>query len=353
MDRQRRHKQTNPTQPNANFSTFTFLPLTIPTANKKVKELKFPTHNPNATALSTVCILIYTFFVLYLIIFLDSIQPYKKIFLQFFQSIKNRLLSFTGKTKTIMKTILTCLLLMLCSSALLAQKNDTIVKAKKKQLFIGINADLGLGWRNYKPISDTLLLNKLFPNTEKPGVAYSVNLSGGLIYKRSVFSFGFEYSFAEYQNSSDNNYKLIVQKYYQVYDTIVVSNFNYKFTHRFISIPLDYQCMLGAKKVWKLETLLKIGFIIDYYKNVESSLTPKRKVDLDKNYPVLAFGLGIGRKLLETNKMIFSANFKVSCTSTVGSKIKILGTPYESVYYQSKPHQLIIPLISFNLQRKL
>lgn len=249
-----------------------------------------------------------------------------------------------------MKTILTFLLLILCSFALFAQQNDTIVKSNKSQLLIGIHAGCGSGWRIYKDIPDTLLMNKLFPGTERPGLAYYYSISVGLINNRNSISLGLEFCNSTYSNNFNNEYFV---KYTNVADSLFISNYKYKFVHKLMSIPIYYHYSMGKKRNWNISTSIRVGWLIDYYKTVENSLSSKHDVDLTKNYFVAAASLGLGRTLIETKNMLLSVDLEFLSSTTIGSKVKILGTPNESVYYQSKPHYLLIPFIRFNFNYKL
>lgn len=238
-----------------------------------------------------------------------------------------------------MKTTLTLLLLILCSSALLAQKNDTIVKVKKRQFFIGIDAGAGIGWRiNKKNIPDSAVFVRIDSKGEEPGIAYNLGIIFGLNKKRFRFSIGIEYNHVEYKNDS--------YYFYGKYDSMRYDG-RYKLKHQIISVPLKINYQF-AHQNWQLGLIIKPGWLSGYG---YLKINPTRKFgENDYRYLNIQIGASIGRKIFETKKfsgIIYIEGF--ISTKISGENYQITHAKYKALM---KPHYLLNPRMTFNFQIK-
>ena len=151
---------------------------------------------------------------------------------------------------------------------------------------------------------------------------------------------GIEYIFAEYHN---NSYTYYGNRNYPnlPYDTVFVT-IKYKFKHKLVSIPIKLSLFVGKNHKWLCSVILNPGWLVDYKIN---------NYDLDKLYQVFIVGAAFGRKILDTPKIDFIIACQVNYTSQIGSKSYVKSI--DTSYLQSKPHHLILPTISLNLNYKL
>lgn len=261
-----------------------------------------------------------------------------------------------------------CLLFILSFSNTFAQ-NDSLIKVKSKRFFIGFNAGIGLGWRNYKDINDTMYFNQVQPNNEKPNLANNFSINIGFNNKNVIWSLGIDYSSSKYQNKNANTDFYIYEKTYpyNLYDTVSVY-YSYSYKHKIISLPLNILYKFEKEKSWFIGLGLKINWMYDYeltseYTDESYSFlsnyfgggfrTQKVTNDLISNYLFGSVNAIIAKTILETNNWSIMSFINIEYSTQIGRKPKILGTPYESKYYETRPLHLLLPTCGFNINLKL
>lgn len=248
-------------------------------------------------------------------------------------------------------------LLFLSPAFLLQSQTDTISSstASDTKRFIGLTIGVGVAWRAYTKVGANEIILSQPQDRETPERAYAFAFKYGVIKKNVTQECGIEYNYARYTN----NHATIRDP---TFNSTSILTYTYFFSHQFLSLSYSVKYTFGETKKWMAGVSFKAGWLMEYRRHIKST-DPAWLVDdsfgLEKNLTAW-LGLSIGRKFIETKKLLLYGDVYSELSSVVGYN-KILQMYYPCMFcapsarevYESKPHYLLIPSIRLNVHYKL